>query len=309
MKTPPFAEQDDHYAQVRNVLWVVLALNVMVGVIKIAVAVLTGSVAALAEVVHGVLDASANVIGLVGLAYAKEPPDERHPYGHQRFESLTALGIGVLIAAGLVEILRALWHVMGGLRPPPEVTLLSATMLGATIVFNFAISFYEGRQGRRLNSRLLKADAAHTLSDGMGVSIVLASFAGVHFGLWWADLAAAGIVAILIGRTALAVLRENAEALLDTAQLDPKQVFEIAISVPEVKGVHAIRSRGSAGRIHVDMHIQVDPQVTITEAHRVTHAVKRALQEAIPGVFDVVIHTEPADGRECEKNRGWGVPQ
>ena len=299
--------QETQHAAVRRVLWVVLALNLMVGVIKTAVAVLTGSVAALAEVVHGALDASANVIGLVGLSFAKDPPDERHPYGHQRFEALTALGIGVLIAAGLVEILRALWQTIGGQRHAPTVTALSAAMLGGTIAINFAISFYEGRRGRELNSRLLKADAAHTLSDGLGVSVVLASFAGVQWGLWWADLVAAIVVAILIGRTALSVLRENAEVLLDTAQLDPKQVYDIAIAVPGVRGAHAIRSRGSEGRIHVDMHIHVDPQMTITEAHEVTHAVKRALQEGIAGVFDVVIHTEPADGRECERSHDRGA--
>lgn len=304
----PTATAESNHESVRRVLWGVLFVNLLVAGLKGTVAVITGSVAAMAEVVHGILDASANVIGIIGLSFAKEPPDAQHPYGHHRFEALAALGIGVLIAAGLVEIVRALWDGVIGERAAPVVSAVSAGMLVATIVINFGISYYEGKRGKELNSRLLKADAAHTLSDGMGVIVVLTSFAGVHFGFRWADTIAAVIVAFLIGRTALRVVRDNAEALLDTAQVDPAHIYDVALGVPGVRGAHAIRSRGMEGRVSVDLHIQVDPKISVTDAHRITHGVKTALLSEIHGLCDVVIHTEPADGRELTSQRPKSQP-
>lgn len=291
--SPPSTLATTRSTAVRRVLWRVLWLNLLVSAIKAAAALLTGSVAALAEVVHGILDASSNVIGLVGLSYAKDPPDEQHPYGHHRFESLAALVIGLMIAAGLVEVLRALWDGIFGDRQPPHITLGAAGLMASTVVINFMISRYEARQGRKLVSQLLSADAAHTFSDGLGVLVVLISFAGVHLGWPWADTAAGFIVAALIGRTALIVLRDNAVALLDTAQLDPAEVRAIAMAVVGVRRVRAVRSRGRPNQVALDLSIQVDSEVSVAAAHQLSHVVEDALRERIAGLQDVVIHIEP----------------
>lgn len=298
MTSPAIHNAIDNYRAVKRVLWGVLALNLLVAGLKASVALQTGSIAAMAELVHGILDASANVVGLIGLSYAASAPDERHPYGHHRFEALAALGIGILIAGGLFEVVGALIDGLKGTRTPPDIDAMSTGLLCATVVINFAVSLYEHRRGQALGSRLLKADAAHTLSDAMGVMVVLASFAAVHFGVDWADIAAAVFVAFLIGKTALKVIRENADALLDTAQVDPQEVHGLACAVPGVFGAHAIRSRGAQGSIALDLHIHVDPDSTVRDAHELTHQVKQALFTGLPGVQDVIIHTEPADGRE-----------
>ena len=288
-----FASQQARLRAVRQVLWGVLMLNLLVSALKIAVAALSGSVAAFAEVVHGILDASSNVIALVGLSYAHDPPDDRHPYGHQRFESLAALGVGVLIAAGLVEVLRALWQGLSGEREAPAVTLWAVVLMVVTVLCNLAISRYEARRGRELSSNLLTADAAHTMSDGLGVMVVLASFAGVHFGYPWMDTVAALVVAVLIGRTALGILRANAEELLDTAQLDPDEVSAIATGVAGVRHAYAIRSRGRPSQVALDLRIHVDGRMTLDAAHTLSHRVEDALRAAIAGIHDVVIHIEP----------------
>lgn len=279
---------------VRRVLWGVLGLNLLVVGIKVGVALLTHSVAALAEVIHGALDASANLIGLYGLSVAHQPPDQDHPYGHRRFESLAALAIGVLVALGLVQIVQGLWGALRGERRVPDVTPLALGLLIATVVLNLAISRYEAKRGRALQSSLLLADAGHTLSDGLGVGVVLLSLAVVHFGLPGADLVGAAIVAGLVARTALVILRENVSSLADTAQLDPDAVLATAVAVDGVHGAHKVRSRGLAGHVYVDLHIQVDPHISVVEAHAITHAVKAAIIERHAGVTDVVIHTEPA---------------
>jgi cation diffusion facilitator family transporter len=136
------------------------------------------------------------------------------------------------------------------------------------------------------------------LSDTLGALAVLASFGAAWLGFRAADLVAAVVVALLIARTAWNVLRENLGVLADSVRLDPLAVRDVAMSIAEVRGAHKIRSRGSADHVHVDLHIHVDPTMTVERAHRVTHEVAGAVRAAFPQVADVLIHTEPADGRE-----------
>jgi cation diffusion facilitator family transporter len=277
---------------------IVLGLNLTVAFTKLSLSAVTGALSLLADGIHALLDASSNVVGIVGIAAAARPADAGHPYGHRRFETLAASCIGLLILSGMAGILRGLWEGLAGRRAVPQVTASSVAILAMTIVANLAISRYEARKGAELRSGVLKADAGHTLSDTFGALAVLASFGASSVGFRAADLVAAVIVAILIGRTAWSVLRENLGVLADHARLDPLAVRKVALSVPEVRGAHKVRSRGSADHVYVDLHIHVDPAMTVERAHRVTHAVAVAVRAAFPEVADVLIHTEPADGRE-----------
>jgi cation diffusion facilitator family transporter len=167
-----------------------------------------------------------------------------------------------------------------------------------TIVANLGISRYEAKRGTELKSALLEADAGHTLSDTFGATAVLVSFGAIALGLTWADMAAALVVSVLIGRTAYAVLSTNLAVLADHSRLDPFRVRDVALQVAHVRGAHKIRSRGSPDHVAVDLHIHLDPGMTVERAHEVTHAVAAAVRGAFPEVADVLIHTEPADGRE-----------
>jgi cation diffusion facilitator family transporter len=283
---------------VSRVLWIVLSLNLAVAAIKLATAWVTGALSLAADGVHALLDASSNVVGLVGIAVASRPADAGHPYGHRRFETLAAVSIGLLILSGMTGVVRGIWEGVVGQRPPPNVDWTSASLVFVTIVANLVISRYEARRGAALKSALLAADAGHTLSDTFGALAVLVSFGGVALGLRWADMAAAVVVSVLIGRTAWNVLGTNLGVLADHARLDPHLVREVAMNVREVRGAHKIRSRGSADCVHVDLHIHVDPGMTVERAHEITHEVASAVRAAFPEVADVLIHTEPADGRE-----------
>lgn len=288
----------DRDRRVARTLWVVLFCNLVVAAAKLGVSVVTGSLSVFADGIHALLDASSNVVGLVGIAVASRRPDAGHPYGHRRFETLAGVVIGLLILAGMVEVLRGLLEGLKGERPSPTVSWTTGGVIALTVVINGLISRYESRQGRRLRSTLLLADAGHTLSDGLGAMSVLGSFVAVALGVWWADLLAAAVVSVLIGRTAFVILRDNVAILTESARLDPYAVHRVAMGVPGVLGAHKVRSRGGPDSIHVDLHIHVAPDMTVQQAHAVTHAVADAVQRAFPGVVDVVIHTEPADGRE-----------
>ena len=293
--SPPRHERD---RGVRRVLFIVLGLNLTVAAVKLALSATTGALSLLADGIHALLDASSNVVGIVGIAVAARPADAGHPYGHRRFETLAALCIGILILSGMAGIIQGLWDGIAGRRAQPEVTTLSAGLLALTILANFAISRYETRKGAELRSGVLQADAGHTLSDTFGALAVLVSFGATWLGFRAADMVAAVLVALLIARTAWSVLRENLGVLADRVRLDPLAVRDVAMGVADVRGAHKIRSRGSADHVYVDLHIHVDPSMSVERAHRVTHEVAGAVRAAFPEVADVLIHTEPADGRE-----------
>jgi cation diffusion facilitator family transporter len=193
---------------------------------------------------------------------------------------------------------------LAGARPPPNVSWESAAIVLVTILANLAISRYESRRAFELKSALLEADAGHTMSDTMGACGVLLSFGAVALGFGRADLVAAVLVAILIGRTAFKILRANLGVLADHVQLDPDEVRRVAMRVDHVRGAHKVRSRGSIDHVHVDLHIHVDPTMSVERAHQVTHEVAAAVRAAFPEVADVIIHTEPADGRELDLAEG-----
>lgn len=283
---------------IRRALGWVLLLNLGVAATKLVVGYRIASLSLQADGLHSCLDASSNVVGLVGITLAARPPDRGHPYGHQRFETLAAVAIGLLIGGSLIEVLqRAVTGLLGQVETP-RVDWAAAGAVLATVIANTLISRYEGRRGQQLRSNILMADARHTASDAFAAAAVLAGFVGVAAGYPWADPLAALVVAAYIAHTAWIVLSANFSVLTDRAVLDPREVHRVALTVAGVRGAHRIRSRGSTDAVSLDLHVHLDPELALRHAHEKTHEVAAALRAAFPEVHDVLIHTEPADGRE-----------
>jgi cation diffusion facilitator family transporter len=161
------------------------------------------------------------------------------------------------------------------------------------------VAAYEARRGRALGSAFLMADAAHTASD-VGVTVgVLASMGLARAGIDWADPVAALLVTVMIARVAWRVLVVNVDVLLDAASLPAKDVREVVLAVEGVRGCHRVRSRGVESAYQVDLHVLVDGEQALAEAHEISHRVEAALKARFAGVVDVVIHVEP-DGDEEE---------
>jgi len=296
----PF-DAPDQGARARGIrgtlLWVLVA-NVAVAAFKLAYGWVAGSMALEADGLHSVLDGSSNVIGLVAMHFASSPPDAGHPYGHRKFETLAAAGIGLLIAGGVVEIAASAISAVVHHRPAPDIGWGGFAIVLGTIATNTAISRLEASAGKKYQSAVLVADAAHTRSDAIASVAVLLSFVAARFGIAWADAAGAAVVLVIIGRTAWVVLRDSGEVFSDTARLDPVLVRKLVLSIEGVRGCHSIRSRGSRDHIHVDMHLLADPDLTILEAHELAHRVESALREKFTEVADVLVHTEPATPEE-----------
>ncbi len=280
-------------AGVQRVLWITLVLNLAVSAGKIAVGLLSGSLAMVADGYHSLVDGSNNVIGLIVAAYAFRPPDRGHPYGHRKFETAAAAGIG---GALLFLAYHVLEGALGRVADPqlPEIGPLNWVVMGVTMAVNLFVSWYEDREGRRLRSAFLVADATHTRAD-LFVSLgVVATFAAAKAGLAWADPLAAVVIAAVIAVQAVKILVSAFHVLTDRAAIDPERIEELARGVEGVRQVRDVRTRGRGDAVYVDLAVHLDGAVTLREAHAVADRIEERLKAAHPEIVDVVVHPEPA---------------
>ncbi len=278
--------------QIRRVLWITLAANLAVATGKLLVGLLTGTLAMVADGFHSSLDASSNVIGLLGNAVAARPPDDDHPYGHRRFETIAAMAVGGLLLVTAWEIVgQAVERLRSG--GAPTVTPLNFAVMIFTIGVNIAVSRYERREGKRLQSEILLADSANTGADVLVSLSVLISLAAVAVGWAWADIVAAVIVVVLIARAGWGVLWQTGRVLVDTAPLDPGMVERVIRQTPGVIAVDRVRSRGPVNAMLLDVDVKVDPAVTADHAQAITTAVTQRLRDEFDGIAEVEVHCMP----------------
>lgn len=281
---------------IRLILAVVLVLNLGVALAKLIVGALIHSISMVADGFHSLTDGASNVVGLIGISLAARPPDEDHPYGHWKFETLAALLIGGLLAMTAWEVLRSCFERLRD-DTVPEVSTLALVVMGVTMVVNLGVSTYERRRGQELRSDLLTADAAHTRSDFFVSLAVLVSLGAAHFGYPQVDVVVAVVITGAIAHAALSIVRRSAVRLTDTAVLPPQQVREVALRVPGVQGVHKVRTRTGAGGNHADLHVQVRADLRLDEAHVIGHIVADRLKDELD-LHDIVTHVEPPVGHQ-----------
>jgi cation diffusion facilitator family transporter len=283
-----------------HALAAILGLNLLVAIAKLIYGDRSGAIAITADGVHSLLDASSNVIGIVGIAVASRPPDANHPYGHRKYETFAALGVAAMLLLGCQEIIR---QALRRLHTPAtaEIGTGGFVIVVGTLIINLAVVMYERRAGRELNSELLASDAAHTMSDVFATGLVLASMVATRFGIGWADPLVAGFVVILILRAGYKIVQSTLSTLSDERRLPPDEVETAALEVRGVLEAHNVRSRGPSDDIHLDLHVLVDPVTPLAEAHALGHRVEQRLRDRWPGLTDVVVHVEP--GLESERAR------
>jgi cation diffusion facilitator family transporter len=287
---PPSSET--RARQVSRVLVVVLVLNLAVAAAKILLGYATGAISILSDGFHSLTDGASNVVALVGARMAERPPDANHPYGHRKFETMASVGILIFLVLVLVEVVGT---ALDRLRAPqtPEAGGLAFAVMGATFLINLGVVRYERRAGHRLSSEVLTADAHHTRSDLLTTLTVIAALVGVRFGFAWLDPVAAFVVAVFIGLACWEIFRDTSHILGDEVVLDEASLRSVVQSVPDVKGCHQIRTRGSADHVFLDLHVWMDGTLTLHEAHRLSHVVKDRLMAQFPQIKDAVIHIEP----------------
>jgi cation diffusion facilitator family transporter len=279
-------------AEVSTVLYRVFFLNLIVAAAKIALGLSTGAVSVLSDGYHSLTDTASNVVGIIGVRIAGAPPDDDHPYGHRKFETMASLAIMIFLLLVLREVLSAAWERFqaGG---EPVINNLTFVVMGATFLVNLGVVFYERRAGHRLQSEVLLADAHHTRSDLLTSATVIVALIGVKRGYLWLDPLAALVVAVFIAYACWEIFNSTTGILADRFVIPEDAILEVVKSVPEVIGSHHIRTRGSADFVFLDLHIWMDADMPLDQAHSLSHVVKDRLMARFPQIKDAIIHIEP----------------
>ncbi len=289
------AQSSSRISQVRRILALVLTLNLVVALAKFGYGVATSSNSMQADGIHSVFDSLGNVVGLVGITLALRPADEAHPYGHHKFETYASLVIGVLLIAAAAEVgFSAVSSLSSGVHNA-QVTVVSYVVMVGTLCVNIGVTAYEHKEGKRLNSDILLADASHTLSDAMVSIGVIIGLVLIQLGFAIADSIMALVVMVAILVTAVDVFRAAFETLSDKARIPEEELRSVVLAVPGVCEVHHIRTRGTSGDVYADMHVLVDPQMSVAVSHEVADRVESEVIHKFPQVKDILVHVEPND--------------
>jgi cation diffusion facilitator family transporter len=263
---------------------------------KIAAGVYGNSTAAVSDGVESAGDVVTAGVVLFGLIQAERPPDEDHPYGHGRAETLAALFTGaVLFAAGGLICYHAALKMYGG-GPAPE--WIAAWPLAVSVVVKTGLWALKGRQGRKMRSQALRADAANDLLDAISGAVALLGLGAALYDperFRWLDAAAGFAVGLVVSGLGVRVVRATALSLMDTmpdgAMLD--QIRATALRVPGVLGIEKCFARRTGLQYHVDLHLEVDPAMTVFASHEIATEVREAIVRDLDWVAGVLVHVEP----------------
>jgi cation diffusion facilitator family transporter len=292
--SPVSTATDARGAEVMRVLRGVLWVNLSVVALKLVAFVSSQALSVVAEAVHSSLDASNNVFALWIARVATRAPDEDHPYGHAKFETLGALVLVGFLSITVFELLqRAVVRLLGGEAPDARGTPLAMVVMAGSIVIGLAVTVWESRRGRELRSDILVADAAHTRSDELTTAAVLGGLIAIRAGYPQVDPWITIAVAVIIARTGWMIVRETVPVLVDERAVDPIRIQRVAESVAQVGACYGIRSRGRPGQMFAELTIAVAGELDVKRSHEIADEVERRVGTEL-GAREVVVHVEPA---------------
>lgn len=284
------------YAQVTNAALLGLAVNFLLGVVKLIGGIVGNSFALIADAVNSIGDVVTTLVVLFALRVAQRPADAEHPYGHTRAEGIAASNVALLV---IVSAIFVGWEAMQRINVlhdiPPTWTLWIA---GFNVLIKEGLYQYKVRVGRRTGSAAIIANAWDHRSDAFCSLAVLIGLAAIRVGgprYIWADEVASLVVVAAIVWSGTQLFRSSASELMDV-QADSEFVSDIraaALSVEGVRDVEKLWVRKSGLEFFADIHIEVDQHLTVAEGHRIGHLVKDRLLADFPNLRDVLIHLEP----------------
>lgn len=298
----PFPESapnagDKRFREIRRVTVVGMFVNAVLATMKLLWGYFGHSQALIADGLHSLSDLSNDFLLLYAAKHATRDADAEHPYGHGRIETVFCIAQGLLLGAFAVFIAmdagQRLFQPERLLQPEPIALLIAAlSVIGKEAMYQYTI-----RAARRLRSNMLRGNAWDHRSDAISSVIVIVGVGGTLAGLAYLDALAAIGVALMIIKISLTLIWQSIRELIDTA-LETEQVERIRDRILQVHGVrrvHMLRTRKSGGDALVDVHIQVDPRLSVSEGHRISDQVRGDLIAGIDEVADVTVHIDPED--------------
>ncbi len=282
--------------QIKKITIIGLILNTIIAIIKLVVGFWGNSQAVIADAVHSFSDSSTDLVVIFGVKYWTAPPDASHPYGHKKIES------GLTIVIGIILFFTALglgYHAIESLINFQERNVKIISLVGPilSLIFKEILFHKSYKIGVKYNSSAVKANAWHHRTDALSsIPVLIAVVASIiNPKLSYLDEIGAIVVAIFIIKLAVDIISKNFNELIDSAveAEEMKLIQDILSRNPEVLGYHKVRSRKLGSSVFLDLHLEVDGELTVTKGHDIATKVKHSLINECPKIIDVVVHIEP----------------
>jgi cation diffusion facilitator family transporter len=290
----------------RRIALISMTVGAAIAVSKIVVGAHAGSAAVTSDGLEAGGDVLSSGIVYAGLLLAAKPPDSEHPYGHGRYETLAGLAVGaILLLAGAAIF----WHGFTTFSESSPLPAYALYPLLASVVIKIVLAAAKFRVGRRISSTALQADAWHDMTDLFStfvalVAVTLTLLNPIRFGT--ADHVGAILIGIIIFSLSIQVVRRTIDKLLDTMP-NPAKLAEIrsaALRVPGALGIEKCFARPTGLRYHVDLHLEVDPALSVRDSHEIATQVRGVIKDTLPWVADVLVHVEPSPSVVSETAHG-----
>lgn len=286
----------------KRVTWIGALVNAINGLAKILVGFWANSQALIADGIHSLSDLFSDLLVLGATHLGRQQPDSDHPYGHDRYETLATL----LLGAVLIAVAGALvWDSLSRLVRTEDLAVpgIAALIVAlASIASKEWIYRYTLKIANKINSKLLQANAWHHRTDALSSIVVFVAVGGALLGFAWLDQIAAIIVGFMVARIGVKLIWDSLKELVDTAlpEEETQNIRQLAKSVPGVRDVHHLRTRTMGNRSLLDIHLQVGPQVSVSEGHEIGVWVAHLLREEFDHISDITFHIDPEDDAETD---------
>lgn len=283
--------------EIQFVLIFTLVLNIMSALVKIWAGRKFQYFSLASSGLESVFDGFGNVVSLMAIKFASMPSDKNHHYGHQKFENLGSLVISFLLFSSAVSlIIEYKNNLLTGERLVPEFGIVPILSIVFSMSLSFFVSYYEKGKGRALNSKLLLADGEHTFGDLLLSFGVLISIICSKFNWLIPDLVVGIIIILYLIYLAIKIARSNLDDLLDHSPTVKDEYLKEISDIKNIRDIHKFRARGNSHMMHVDFHLLLNPELSLVEAHEVSHQAEDLLKKRLKSYcqnVDVTIHIEP----------------
>lgn len=283
--------------QAHRVTLIGMIIDVILGVLKIIFGLVSHSYALIADGLHSFSDALTDILVIAITKYSRLEPDEDHPYGHERFETLGTVFLGCLLiaVAGAMawdSVMRLISQVSFEIPTWPALVIAAISILAKELIFRYTFHI-----GTLIKSDLIIANAWHSRTDALSSIVVFIGIAGAMSGFGWLDAAAAVVVAIMIAKVGWDLSWDSIKELVDTA-IPPEETNELRQFIkqtPGIQNVHDLRSRHMGPDIILDVHLQVRPSISVSEGHQIGLIVTERLKKQYSHIREVTFHIDAED--------------
>lgn len=297
-KSPSAAKDPIQFQKkAQQVTLIGMIIDIILGSLKIFFGVVSHSYALVADGLHSFSDALTDVLVIAITRYSRLAPDEDHPYGHERFETLGTIFLGCLLiaVAGAMawdSVTRLIEQVSIELPTWPALVIAAISIVAKELIFRYTMHI-----GKLIKSDLIIANAWHSRTDALSSIVVFIGIAGAMSGATWLDAAAAVIVAVMIAKVGWDLSWDSIKELVDTA-LSPEETLELREFIketPGIRNVHDLRSRHMGPDVILDVHLQVRSSISVSEGHQIGLIVTQRLKDKYEHIRDVTFHIDAED--------------